>query len=182
MRGLFFPPSHAQTCVKSNASLLTDLQEGIGCPLTSHQNMIKNVRFLQICFINIPAVTPNSPSAAGECVVRKSGTSALMPTRNMIDWYSLSGDYSVHLVRLPLLCRTDHLSRCPCSTSSSPLHTFINSGAPSCISTFHCPDTLFFFTCFAKAHTDAQTQRDFCSRTRLLMHDPMRVLRCFAHC
>lgn len=34
MRGLFFPPSHAQTCVKSNASLLIDLQESIGCPLT----------------------------------------------------------------------------------------------------------------------------------------------------
>lgn len=103
MRGLFPPPSHAQTCVKSNASLLTDLQESIGCPLTSHQNMIKKCRFLQVCSINIPIVTPSSPSAAEECVARKSGTSALMPTRNMIDWYSLSGDYSVHLVRLPLL-------------------------------------------------------------------------------
>ncbi len=74
---------------------LNSLQEITGCPLTSDfKHDVKNqfsagVFKKQQPYFNHYIQTP----APGECVVRKSGRSGLMPTSNMIDSYSLSEGY-----------------------------------------------------------------------------------------
>ena len=128
-------------------------REASSCPLTSRFHWIQQVYFFFVLFVrgelfsHIRSERLRSGNALCVKKIKKNGgRSGLMPTRQYDRLvFAVRGLLSSPRETPAPFVAQDNLSRCLCSRSSSPLHTFINSGRTELYFHIPLPRRSFFF-------------------------------------